>query len=803
MSIGKIFINFINYNDYNINNLITQSILIQKISDSGLITFNKEYYIQYNIDKDINKKIYFIETYNLITITLKTSNFLLNLPDNLYFVYGFYKNEVTKSLIIYSAFNYFPLIFMGLPNLIDPLYIQIEYEYKSILNPLITDPDFYDGSENMIITLFNNYDGNFNNLKNKIQLSGIIYEIYISDDFSITDLNSFNKYKIFKIPNQMNINQNLNIYFYNEISLFSSILYLNNYNFIESEKFNNYESIILYIEYIDILKGVFSKIDLSGNLIQTNNSDCTYDYTCDYTCDSDCTCDCNCSNLNQEPFFYKYDGGEIIPIELNINEILPKYISVLSLDLQTFNSNQIKYPDDNEFYNVLFFYNYINDNYFVKSIKMFCYDFKKYFVNYASTTNPKKSPQLNNIGSFNCDLYEIIIKNDSELHNPFILDLNYPYLFVNIDLLNLLKLIRFESVNNYFYNLVKSKKVNFNTIVDYLTCYSIKKYNIYSIDNTTSIEGYNSENFINNSERNIKINFNNGIMNCIRCKIVFLFGYMGMYFFDAKLFLDNYNIQIYHKKYKYKDNKNNLEKKKLVSMLIYLATVSVGIKIIFYNEKNSEPKASSFYNYYLNPNSNYLFNEINLSKIKKEFLIYLDIIGKKNDYQNQFLKFNLLINKNYYLLFLYVDKETFISNYNQLIFTFSQYTFKIFKISSPNANLYENKELFYITFNGLKELNIFMDYIEFGVFNVFKENPKNYFNFKKSKIFVNYYDINDYWVLCNVPSPIETLNNPNTVNKREIYFSINNLKVNQIYLYGDLTIKPHICHCENKCNCDK
>jgi len=317
---------------------------------------------------------------------------------------------------------------------------------------------------------------------------------------------------------------------------------------------------------------------------------------------------------------------------------------------------------------------------------------------------------------------------------------------------------------------------------------SNNNYN-YVYDNLNLISLYDIK---DNNKFNRKINFNNGIMNCIRCKIIFLFGYMGMYSFDAKLFLDNYNIQIYHKKYNFENNPNNQEKKKLISMLIYLATMSVGIKIIFYNEKKSEPKASSLYNYYLNPNPYYFFNEINLSRVNNEFFIFLDIIGEKNNYENQFLKFNMYLGKNYYLLFLYVDKGTPVGYFEELIFTFSQYTFKIFKIPNPNANLNEDKDLFYIGFNNLKELNIFMDYLEYGVFNPNKENLSNYFNFVKSKIFVNYYDINNLWVLDSVDPPVETLYQPNPINKYQIYFSINNLKVDQIYLYGDLSIKPYL-----------
>lgn len=821
----KIYINFIN-SDGNLLNIFGQLILIQVISDSGLNIFTKDYVIQYYLDNNINKKIYYIETNDLDISQLKTSNFIFNLPVGVNFIYGWYKNEAIKSIIIFASYNYLPLIYMGLPNITSQFDVQINYQYKSILNDAWTssndftynDPSFYDGSGNLLQTLFNNYDGNFNYLVNKIQIPGYIYQIYISDNSGIIGLDSSDVYKLFKIPNQLNLTTNTNIYFYKESNLFSSILYLNNYNFVDYKKFSNeYESIILYIEYIETPGGIYSTTDLSDNLIPNN-----------YPCDSDCF------EFNQKPFFYKYDeSGNVIPVDLDINTN-PSYISIQSLNLQTFNSSQLASSNEDEYYKTLFFYNYINSNYFVKSIKMFCYDFKKYFVNYSPETNPKKPPQLNNIGSFTCDLYEIIIESDSNLGIPVIMNLNYPWVFVNIDLLNLIKLIRFESVNNYFYNLTKSKKINLKVIVDYLSGFEIKKYNIYKIFNLDNNDNpndlldyknsirstvfrlssnnnynyiYDNSNLINlydikdNNKFNRKINFNNGIMNCIRCKIIFfLSGYMGMYSFDAKLFLDNYNIQIYHKKYNFENNPNNQEKKKLINALVYLATMSVGIKVIFYNEKKSEPSASSIYNYYLNSNPYYFFNEINLSKANNEFSIYLDIIGEKNNYKNQFLKFNMYFNKNYYLLFLYADKGTPVGYFEELIFTFSQYTFKIFKIPNPNANLNEKKDLFYIGFNNLKDINIFMDYLEYGIFNPNKENLSNYFNFSKSKIFVNYYNINNLWVLDSVDSPVEISSLPNPINKYQIYFSINNLKVDQVFLYGDLSIKPYhndTCPCEN------
>ena len=96
----KIFINSVDINGYNVLDLFGKSILIQIESGSGLQTFSQNDTIQYYIDKNINAKIYFIDVDNLNTIQLKTENFFFNLPNSLNFVYGWYKNEATKSIIV-------------------------------------------------------------------------------------------------------------------------------------------------------------------------------------------------------------------------------------------------------------------------------------------------------------------------------------------------------------------------------------------------------------------------------------------------------------------------------------------------------------------------------------------------------------------------------------------------------------------------------------------------------------------------------------------------------------------------------
>lgn len=803
---NKIFFNFIGIYD-KLLFIKIKSIIIQIFSNNNLEIFNQYYDIKYYLDNNINNNKYFIEVSNINTINLTSNNFIINLPSNINFIYNWYKNEAIKSIIIFNNYNYYPIIFLGLPNIKLSLSVKINYGYNDVISELSNNfvyknPDDCDDYGTKEITLFNNYNGSNNYLLNTIQLSGSIYEICIEEINGITDLNSLNIYKIFKIKNKLNLQINTNIYFYQKTNLFASIVYLNNYNFIDFKQYvDNYESIILLIEYIDSSGNIYSKLELS------NNDHDNYS---------------NCYN-SSETNFYTYNDlslsepyKETVSIDINVPTV---YTSILSLNLQTFNSTQLKHPNDNEYYNTLFFYNYINSKYYIKTIKIFCYDYKKYFVNYSPDTNPKKNPILYNIGSIDCDLYDIIIKNDINMDYPKILDLNYSYLLINLDLINMIKLIKFECESNNFYNFTKSTNINLQTLIDYFMSFSIKKYNIYKIyneninyqeinTNYNKIE-LNNPNYINynymydnnilnfdtlqnNYKFNKKVNFNNNIMNCIKCKIIFLFPNNNFYSFDAKLFLDNYDIQIYHKKYNFEDNETNEDKKKLIKMLLFFASAATNIKIIFYENNNLEPKASAFYNYYINQNPFNLFNQINLLKTRDDFSVFFDIIGKKNNYQNNFLKFNLVIKKKYFILFLYTEKNNFLSTFEQLVFVYLQYTFKILKLNNPNANLYEDKDLFYISFNSLEDINIFMNYLKFGIFNINPEKISTYFNFDKSVKFKNYYNINNYWVLESIPPPIIPYNDPSISNSHNIFFSINNLELNQIYLYGDLYIKNYV-----------
>lgn len=721
-------INFNGINGETFFNLFTDDIIIQIISDSNVLLFNDSYKINYYVDNTQNKKIYYIKILSGIKEFLTETNFNINLPKYHDYEYSNFKNELEKSIIIYKKYNYLPLIYLGLPNNKFIETFKISYNYINIgsVNTGCIDSSGnqycctdcsgnYDGNNIESITLFNNYFGTNNLFLNTLKLNGNIYQICISNNTGITSYNSIttttNNYNLYKIKNNMDITTNTNIYFYDCSSNpypISYIINLNTYNYNPvKNNTEDYENIIFGIEYIDSSGNIC--IDSSGNIYQT----------------------------------------------------------LLSLNLQTFNPNQLCDMTDisgNNYYNTLFFFNYINNGCNIYSLNMFDYDYEKYFLN---TILPV---ELYNINLYQFNLYDTIILTDTNLNTPNILNITNSYLFMNLDLIYLQKiLINPEFLNNYFYNFTKSTKINLDIIINYLINFTIKKYNVYKLTNQKII------------------NFNNNIVNSIRCKILFYYSsntnikINGIYSVDAKLFLNNYNLELYHKKYNFENITSDEPKKKLLKMLLFLSTTTYQIKLYFYNTKNNVVPAF------------YLFNEISLSKNTNDFNFQFDIYPLNNTYNTRYLQLNTQINTQYYILFLYAGNDTILnqSNFDELVFFHNGNIFKIFKINNPNGNLYTNKLLFYISFQNLTELNIFMEFISTGILNT-QINIKtltNYFNITNSIPFYNYYQLNNYWVVDNSPT---IFNSSQTINRYEINFSINELYVKQIYLYGELFINVKI-----------
>ncbi len=750
-------------------------------NNRNILTYSNNYNIRYGLNPTSNLKNTWIEIYGINKDELETQNFQIKLPKNNYFIYTYYDLEPSKSIVVFTNYNYFPFIFMGLPNLKMPLGIKITCEITSLLSSLsllsfeeqnailkMLGLGFITNSsdlEDLIVSeitqtvyLYNNYEGNYNYTFNTLVFRGWIYKIAIYAG-SIIDIDGSSDYELFQIPNEFYLNSNTNIYFYSNSDLYSYVLYLNNYNFVDYKTWTeSYDSIILVIEYYD------AELDL--------NLDPPTVYSC--------------------------------AVEIN---------------LQTFNSSILDTDSGytQKYYNGMFFKNYTNIAYKVKSITMFDYDYDKYFVNNDIV------PVYNNIGSSYSNLYDKIIATDINLETPLIIDIKWWR--INFDYLNLSKIINPYSENNYFSKFTHSKKITLDIIVDYLSRFELITYNLFKINNTRiknqqlhnpnitskiNIQnmnllnynyGYDDKQVYTNTNKkydimniNSMIDFNNNIMNSIRCKIIFEYGYSLSYSFDAKLYLNNYNIRVYHKKYELGTNPDtnfDEDKKNLLTMLLFMATVPNRMKIIFYNTLESQPTVNSKFNSYLVPNPFYLFNQINLFKPSKQYDTFIEAESKNNFYTNQYLRLNININTHYYILFLYTEKNAFI-NYDELVFSYSQYLFKIFKIKSdidnPNGNTDENTDLFFIAFQNLTELNIFMNYIEYGIFNTRPNTLSNYFNFLEGVVFCNYYNINNYWVLDSLPPPAIPYNPPTSGEKIRISFSINNMESNQIYLYGNLRI---------------
>lgn len=727
----------------------TISIIIRNNFD--IIISNNIYIINYYIDETFNNKIYYIKLNKDIKDLLENENFLINLPKNFNYHYTYYNNEPNKSIIIYPNYNYLPLIYLGLPNnkFIESFKIDFKYNLLGSENTIDCSGSIspccstdcsgnYDNSNITYITLFNNYFGNNNYFLNMLKLNGDIFQLCIPNNTGITSYDSNNNiisnYELYKIKNTINISPNTNIYFNDcsgNINPISYIINLNNYNYSPIRNVPNYyENIIFGINYIDSSGNLL--VDSSGNICE----------------------------------------------------------SILSLGLQTYNPNQICSTNDingNNYYNVLFFYNYIDNEYNTNIVNMFSYDYEKYFDN---TILPV---EYYNINSSQSTLYDDLILNDINLDIPIILDLQYTYLFINLDLIYLQKnLINPEFLNNYVYNFTKSTKINLEIMINYLINFIFKEYNIFKIinikkknipDNQFIIKNYLYQNeSLYQPTKNIPkfnkiINFNNNIVNCIRCKIIFYYSsdknkqINGMYTVDGKLFLNNYNLEIYHKKYDFTNVSTDDNKKKLINMLLWLGASTYKIKLFFYNKKNSVVPAF------------YLFNQINLFKINNDFKIQFELTALDNNYTNGYIQLNTNINIQYYILFLYANNNTFLnqSNFDELIFLYNSYIFKLLKINSPNGNLNKDKIIFYICFQNLKEINIFMEFIKNGILNTQLDdnNLSNYFNIEKSITFYNYYDLNNYWIIDSTQP----------INKYEIFFSINNLHIEQIYLYGDLFIE--------------
>ena len=739
------------------NNIDNQYILIKINNESlGINILNSELHINYYLNNDYLQKNFILpinlNDYNNIT----SSNFTLNLPNNLTYDYNYYYGDVildpnaNKSIIIYPLRLSAPVIFLGLPNLGINYNMQLnlifEWKYGSMNDPSTVLA--YDGTTLYYVSLNANYYGLLNYSNYQFTLPGLIYKINIQ---SITN-QSGTLFNLYNTDSIIYMKNNLLIYTFFKYYICSWIENLNTYNFnyINNNLINNNDTIIIMIEYMKITSGeqIFNRTD-NFNGQSTYNS------------------------------FYYYNnttGVETPTSPLDLSQ--PTDISiVLSLNYQLFNYlNPLNNPQNN-YYNTLFFFNFFStstETYFVKNISIFDCDYQKYFA------NTKYPVVYNNIGGCTNNLYDNIIGNDINLTMPSIP--NYNYYFIKFDLINLVKLINFNTENDFFYNFTKSSIINFDTLVNYLNNYNIISYSVFTIKNTVNlilnktnlVPSLNYESKLNNflesknlKYNGVKINFDNNITNSILCKITFIFSLFESYTINCKLFLDNYNMKLYNINY---DLSNN-NKKQLIKLLLLLAANTYSIKIQFYNNINNQISPSN------------IFNQLLLSKKNINFTTNININSVDNSFTNANINFNINILDNYYILFLYPLFST-ATLYDEFIFPVSIYSFKIFKIKGVHGdwNILYGYYIYYIVFQNITELNIFMNYVWKGIFDIHPKTISNYFNFTQSEsvTFTNHYDLNNYWIIDNSTNL--------TPDIYQMKFEIIDLRIDQLYIYGNVSM---------------
>ena len=338
---------------------------------------------------------------------------------------------------------------------------------------------------------------------------------------------------------------------------------------------------------------------------------------------------------------------------------------------------------------------------------------------------------------------------------------------INLDLQNINKFIS-ESKTDLFSRYINNQSSDINLITEYLNNFQMKTYNVYKI--------------VNNNK--YLININNIITNSIKIKLVFVFYLNNIrctYSVTGKLFLDNYSFQFYHKNYE-KENDKIKNKKDLIKLLFYILLNYVHINIFFYNSEDDENINNFLYNS-IASNQYYKFNNLIIPRIENK--VKLKMIIEENKY----LKLSLNLNLNYYILF-FTSKLTVLS----LKFYVNNNYFFINRIGSdcvtnlnniinnPNGNLnitqfddIEYTNLYYIAFQDITEINVFLNYIETGVFNLNIKKIKNFYDIDESKKFKK--NSNDYYIIDN-ENQFES-----------IYFNIDKLKIDKNYLYNNYEIK--------------
>ena len=418
----------------------------------------------------------------------------------------------------------------------------------------------------------------------------------------------------------------------------------------------------------------------------------------------------------------------IVCIQLYSSSNQYVYSYIICLNLENFSLNNLNY-------NVLFFKNLVSD---------ISFDSNNTILNvFDSFVNP--STVYINCNTPITNLYTLIIQNNTNLTIPQIPI--WTYTEFNKQKLNI-NLIDYIIDTKYINDILQTEILNLTILVTYLNQYLFKTYNVYKINNVSNTKVIN------------KINISNITVNCIYVKIVFIFSKDKYYSINGQLFLNNYNLEIYNKSYNFTSLDPTIDpKKNLILLLLNIIMELEYIKIYFYNELN-DPVINSTLTYSVFPNTLYLYNNLFIPSNQCNLNISV----------GSYLKLNINLKLDYFILFLY-SKITDL----KLIFSVNNKLFKLLRIGKsnnsnyPNGNIYSQQNLYYIAFQNILEINIFMEYIQTGVHNP-NVNIQNCFNIQNSINFSK--NINNYW--------IPTTNTTNILN-----FTILNLELNQIYLYGE------------------
>lgn len=428
---------------------------------------------------------------------------------------------------------------------------------------------------------------------------------------------------------------------------------------------------------------------------------------------------------------------------LNTNK-LPIYSYLVNLNYNKINFNTY----DNL---VVFFSNFAkNINYDKIELYVFDYDYNLFFKNLVSTDYDK----CNIITIGDAILYDIIIKNDSNLITPTIPTLNIDDYLVNIDKIKIINTLFFNKNTNLVTSFLKSYNNNIDLLIDFLYNFNIKSYNFFNIKT-------------NYSTNTTILNLNNFLLNGMLMFVDFKFKsliktddtYIVDYNLYSKLLNNNNTIDLYHKNYTLTET----DKKQLIKDFIIIIMNYIRVDFYFYNDITDLNKTLSIFKNTMGTNPYFKFNKFILNK--PDVALYFDY----DEYYS--LKLFIEINISYKIIVFNNDAITD----TILNFQTDQYFFQIFKIPTINGNINNLFNVFYIVFMNIKECNEFFNYITNGKLYADDDNLNSFYAIDISLFFKKNTDTG-YYQITSDTSDI-------------IYFNINNIDLNSSSIFNNNFIK--------------